>query len=35
VGRVVVEGATYTYTHKYVCSSMELSAILSKIVVKE
>lgn len=33
VGTVVVEGATYAYTHKYVCSSMELSAILNKIVV--
>lgn len=33
VGTVVVEGASYTYTHKYVCSSMELSAILNKIVV--
>jgi hypothetical protein len=34
VGTVEVEGKTYTYTHKYVCSESELSAILGKIVIR-
>ncbi len=31
VGHVVVEGATYSYTHRYVCSESERAFILSKI----
>ncbi|MDR3640060.1 MAG: hypothetical protein P4L39_01910 [Humidesulfovibrio sp.] len=34
VAKVIVDGATYTYTHKYVCNTQELSAILTKINVK-
>jgi hypothetical protein len=33
VFKVVVEDETYTYTHKYVCNSQELSNILTKIKV--
>lgn len=33
LGTVSVEGASYTYTHKYVCSAQERQAILNKVIV--